>query len=150
MDRTTNVLFDSTILLGAQLADEPLRTHCRAALALAESGLVRGHVCGCAVTELAEELTRAAGTEFTRREIMALRDHLDVLPTADAVLDACLQESLSDRGIYYEDAVTMQAATANQMDLIVTLNGPDFGIATTRVAPPRELLNEMHVQAGVA
>jgi len=151
VDHTTNVLFDSTILLGARLADEPLRTQCRAALALAESGAVRGHVSDCAVAELAEELLRAAGVDATRRELAALRAHVEVIPSEDAVLDACMQDVLAVGELYYEDVVTMLAATENRMELIVTLNAADFGAATTtRVTPPIELLSEMQGLAGAA
>lgn len=138
MAHIASVLFDSTVILGAILADAPQRDDCEAALALAARGRVRGHLCGSALGALHDELVRANGPALARRQIGVLRGYLGIVPTTDSIVDA----ALACEALYLDDAITVQSARGAGLDLIVTLNSSDFRVPGGRVRArlPSELI----------
>jgi predicted nucleic acid-binding protein len=150
MENSTDVLFDSTIIVGAHVAEGEEREACRAALALAEQRRIRAHICGNALGQIAEDLARSAGKEAAKEWITEARQYLNVVATNSAILEAALSYSLSADGVYLDDAITIHTARLLDMGLIVTLNGDDYSAATTPVAPPQQLLEQVYQQAGAA
>jgi len=148
MENITDVLFDSTIIVAAHLAEGEQREACRAALALAEQRRIRAHVCGNAFGQVAEDLARSEGKEAAREWITNVSGYLNVAATSSEILDAALKHSLSADGVFLDDAITIHTARLLDMALIVTLNSGDFSAATTPVALPNQLLERVHQQAG--
>ena len=150
MENITDVLFDSTIIVAAHLAEGEQREACRAALALAERRRVRAHVCGNALGQIAEDLARSGGRDFAKGWLTEARRYLDVVATSGGILDAALSDSLSADGVYLDDAITIHTARLLDTAVIVTLNDGDFSAATIPVALPQQLLEQVYQQTGAA
>lgn len=150
MENIADVLFDSTIIVGAYLAEGAPGAACRAALALAGQHRIRAHICGNALGQIAEDIARNEGRGPARVWLDETRRSLHVVPTSNEILDAALNHCLSVDGLYLDDAITMHTARLTEMALIVTLNGSDFSAATTPIVLPQQLLDRFDRQADVA
>ncbi len=99
MEHSTDVLFDSTIIIGAHFAEGEQLEACRAVLALAEQRRIRAHICGNALGQIAEDLARSEGKDSAKEWITEARQYLHVVATSSQILDAALSHSSSADGV---------------------------------------------------
>jgi len=148
MEHAPKVLLDSTILLSAHLAPSTERDACRIVLSMAEQGQIRAHICGHALGRIIEELGKELGRDSTTQWVKNARHYLAVATTTAEVLDAALGQMQRIDRVYFDDAITMQTADLQRMEMILTLNDGDFATAATPIARPQELLDTLHQRTG--
>ncbi|KAA6185483.1 hypothetical protein F2Q65_08345 [Thiohalocapsa marina] len=143
-----DILLDSTVIIGAELADPPDSDDCHTVLALAQRGELRGHIGGSALQRAIEELALNCGEALAQQRLAALRGYLRVVPTTDGMLDEALQtlcarsngNAAAGDFLRLDDAITIQTAVEHQLPVIVSLNAPDLITSNVRGLTPRELL----------
>lgn len=150
MENVVDVLFDSTVVLGAQLGDASHKALCGAALALAEDGALQGWICSHSLREITETLAKALGPMTARRELAGLRSYLRFADTREDSVDAALDRALSARGPALEDALLMEDAASEGMEYIVTLNAEDFAHSRVPAVTPQQLLDRFQPETGAA
>ncbi|MGB5834201.1 MAG: PIN domain-containing protein [Thiohalocapsa sp.] len=150
MGNVTHVLFDSTIIVGAHFADQAERDACQAVLSLAEQGRIRAHICGNALGHVIEDLARVQGSRSTNDWLKSARRYIEVVATSADILDAAMDDSLENKRIYFDDAITIHTARLHGFPMIVTLNCADFDWATTGIAPPEHLLAQFPISRQTA
>lgn len=130
------VLFDSDVLLDVLAGREPFVFASAQALNAVTQMQVQGYVSGHAVTNIFYILRRQVGSETARQLLSRLLQHLQVASVTDRVIRAALQSSTAD----FEDAVTIEAANAAEVEVIVTRNIPDFEASIIPAVSPEEFL----------
>jgi hypothetical protein len=148
MEYVVDVLYDSTAILGAFLAEPSERQICRAALELAEQRTVQGWICGHGICTVADELTLELGAVTAYREVAGLRSFLQLAEVSSTVLDAALLRAAAPGGPALEDAMTIQTAETFERGLIVSLNGPDLTRTSSMVLTPVQLLQQFQSRTG--
>ncbi len=130
------VLFDSDVLLDVLAGRQPFVVTSAQALNAVKKTQVQGYISGHAVTNIFYILRRQVGRETARQLLSRLLQHLHVASVTNQVIMAALQSSITD----FEDAVTIEAATAAGVEVIVTRNTPDFAASTIPAVSPEEFL----------
>ena len=148
MDQVIDVLFDSTAILGAYLAESNEREICRAALRLAEQGAVRGWISGHGICVIAEEVGHTLGLAGARRILQDLRGFLGVAEMTEGLLDAAILRAGAAPAMELEDALTIETAAACGHMLIVSLNAADLASATNGAIAPLQLLDRFEPLTG--
>ncbi|WP_246564083.1 PIN domain-containing protein [Leptothoe spongobia] len=81
-------------------------------------------------------MRRQTGSQKARELLSVLLERLQIASVTDSVIRAALQSSVSD----FEDAVTVVAANAADVDVIVTRNISDFADVTVPAMLPQDFL----------
>ncbi|NEV60996.1 PIN domain-containing protein [Thiorhodococcus minor] len=122
MNGRTKALFDITVLTDALATQREEAQASIRALTLAANGRIEGYLCASALEALYATLSSKHGKEGARERIQELRHMLAVAPMSAAVVDAAIARDFP----YLDDAVTIESARVNGLDVIVTLNAEDF------------------------
>ncbi|MCY7284546.1 MAG: PIN domain-containing protein [Cyanobacteria bacterium CAN_BIN43] len=130
------VLFDSDILLDVLAQRQPFAIASAQALNRLTQPQVQGYVSGHAVTNIFYILRRHVGSEAARELLSRLLQRIQVASVTDEVVRAALQSSIKD----FEDAVTIEAADAAEVEVIVTRNMADFIASSVPAVSPEEFL----------
>jgi len=130
------VLFDSDILLDVLAQRQPFVMASAQALNRVIHPQVQGYVSGHAVTNIFYILRRHVGSEAARELLSRLLQRIQVASVTDEVVRAALQSSITD----FEDAVTIEAANAAGVEVIVTRNMADFVASSVPAVLPEEFL----------
>lgn len=117
---------------------EPFFADSQAVLALCAMGEIEGVVSDLTFCNVAYVLRKSLGNAQLRNGLRVLKDHLTVVPVGEAAITAAIRNESAD----FEDAVQLEAARTNQVDLIVTRNVRHFKDSPIRVCTPSELLAE--------
>jgi predicted nucleic acid-binding protein len=130
------LLFDTNVVLDVLLAREPHAGPAVALFALVERGILRGLLGSTAVTTVHYLAEKHAGRVAARDHVRTLLGLFDVAGvTKDTLLEA-LDSSFAD----FEDAVLYHAATASDVDGVVTRDRAGFRESQLPVFSPTELL----------
>ncbi|GAB4276757.1 MAG: PIN domain-containing protein [Oscillatoriaceae cyanobacterium] len=130
------VLFDSDVLLDVLAERQSFVVASARALNAVTQPAVQGYISGHAVTNIFYMLRRQVGSETARQLLSRLLQHLQVASVTNQVIRAALQSSITD----FEDAVTIEAATAAGVEVIVTRNTHDFAASIIPAVSPEEFL----------
>lgn len=130
------VLFDSDVLLDVLAQRQPFIKASAKALNTVTQDRVVGYVSGHAVTNIFYILRRQIGGEATRELLSRLLQRIQVASVTDEVIRQALQSSIAD----FEDAVTIAAASAAGIEIIVTRNISDYQASSVPAMLPEELL----------
>ena len=130
------VLFDSDVLLDVLAQRQPFVATSAQALNTVIKPEVQGYVSGHAVTNIFYILRRHVGSERARELLLRLLQHLQVADVTDEVIRSALQSSVTD----FEDAVTIEAANAAGVEVIVTRNISDFVASSISAVLPEDFL----------
>ena len=117
---------------------EPFFADSQAVLALCATGDLDGVVSDLTFCNVAYVLRKSLGSAQLRNGLRVLKNHLTVVPVGEAVIAAVLENETTD----FEDAVQLEAARANRVDVIITRNVRHFNNSPIRVCTPSELLLE--------
>lgn len=132
----SSVLYDANVLLDVMLNRLPFYAGSAAALRMAARGMVDGYVAGHAVTTVAYVAGRQIGRAPTHRALTQLLTYIRVAPVTDLGVRNALSSSMRD----FEDAVTVAAAQAAGVELIVTRDEADFADCPIPTVLPEVLL----------
>ncbi|MFP4124019.1 MAG: PIN domain-containing protein [Coleofasciculus sp.] len=130
------VLFDSDILLDVLAQRQPFVVASAQALNSATQEWVEGYVSGHAITNIFYILRRQIGSDAARKLLSTLLERIQVASVTDEVIRSALQSSVKD----FEDAVTIEAALAAGLEIIITRNITDFVASPVPVMLPEEFL----------
>jgi predicted nucleic-acid-binding protein len=130
------VLFDSDVLLDVLAQRQPFVAASAQALNTVTKPEVQGYVSGHAVTNIFYILRRHVGSERVRELLLRLLQHLQVANVTDEVIRSALPSSVTD----FEDAVTIEAANAAGVEVIVTRNISDFVASSISAVLPEDFL----------
>ena len=97
---------------------------------------MQGYILGHAVTNIFYILRRQVSRKTARQLLSSLLQHLQVASVTNQVIMAALPSSITD----FKNAVTIEAATAAGVEVIVTRNTPDFAASTIPAVSPEEFL----------
>lgn len=129
---------DTNVIVDVVARREPFFADSQAILALCATGDLEGVVSDLTFCNVAYVLRKALGSAQLRNGLRVLKNHLTVVPVGEAAIAAALESETTD----FEDAVQLEAARANQVDVIITRNVRHFGNSPIRVCTPSELLLE--------
>lgn len=104
--------------------------------ALSENGVVEGLICACSIGTLDYLLTKALGSDASRRHLATLSEILTVAGVSSDVIAAALGLGWPD----LEDAIVHEGARLAEGDAVVTRDRSKFTRAGLRVYTPAELL----------
>lgn len=133
------VLFDSDVLLDvllSLLSRQPFVVTSTQALDLVPAQQIEGYLAGHAVTNIYYILRRQLGSGTAHEKLASLLELIQVAQVPDPVIRAALQSPMAD----FEDAVTSAAASATNLELIVTRNCPDFALSPIPAIFPEDLV----------
>lgn len=139
MNGRIKALFDITVLTDALASQRQEAQASVQALTLAANGRIDGYLCASALEALYTTLSSKHGKEGAKERIQELRHMLAVAPVSAAVVDAAIALD----SLYLDDAVTIESARVNGLDLIVTLNAEDFTDPALPALEPGELLQRL-------
>ena len=133
------VLLDTDVVMDVMVARLPFAQTSGQLLDLAEKGAFEAYVSSITPINIfyAARKTKNAGN--LREALKRLLQSVRVCPVDHSVLTAALDLPFAD----YEDAVPHAAATAGQLDAIVTRNLKDYSNATLPVFSPADFLNQL-------
>lgn len=129
---------DTNVIVDVVAKREPFFADSQAILALCATGKLEGIVSDLTFCNVAYVLRKALGNTQLRNALRVLKEHLTVVPVGEAAITAALGNESTD----FEDAVQLEAARANRVDVIVTRNVRHFNNSPIRVCTPSELLAE--------
>ena len=133
---------DTNVIVDVVAKREPFFADSQAVLALCATGDLEGVVSDLTFCNVAYVLRKSLGNAQLRNGLRILKDHLTVVPIGDVAITAALANEMTD----FEDAVQLEVARANQVDVIVTRNVRHFNNSPIRICTPSELLSEDPVQ----
>ena len=129
---------DTNVIVDVVAKREPFFADSQAVLALCATGDLEGVVSDLTFCNVAYVLRKSLGNAQLRNGLRILKDHLTVVPIGDVAITAALANEMTD----FEDAVQLEVARANQVDVIVTRNVRHFKNPSIMVCTPSELLAE--------
>ena len=129
---------DTNVIVDVVAKREPFFADSQAVLALCATGDLDGVVSDLTFCNVAYVLRKALGSTQLRNGLQVLKNHLKIVPIGEAAITAALESETAD----FEDAVQLEAARANQVDVIITRNIRHFNNSPIRVCSPSELLSE--------
>ena len=129
---------DTNVIVDVVAKREPFFADSQAVLALCAMGDLDGVVSDITFCNVAYVLRKSLGNAQLRNGLRVLKNYLTVVPIGDAAITAALESETTD----FEDAVQLEAARANQVDVIITRNVRHFNNSPIRVCTPSELLAE--------
>ena len=129
---------DTNVIVDVVAKREPFFADSQAILALCATGDLEGVVSDLAFCNVAYVLRKSLGSSQLRNGLRILKSHLQVVPIGEAAVAAALENEMTD----FEDAVQLEAARVNRVDVIVTRNVRHFSNSPIRVCTPSELLAE--------
>ena len=129
---------DTNVIVDVVAKREPFFSDSQAVLALCATGDLEGVVSDLTFCNVAYVLRKSLGSAQLRNGLRVLKNHLKVVPIGEAAITAALRNEMTD----FEDAVQLEAARANRVDVIVTRNVRHFNNSPIRVCTPSELLEE--------
>lgn len=132
------VFIDTNVIVDVVAKREPFFTDSQAVLALCATGDLEGVVSDLTFCNVAYVLRKSLGSTQLRNGLRVLKKHLTVVPVGEAAISAALESETAD----FEDAVQLEAARANHVDVIITRNVRHFNNSPIRVCTPSELLAE--------
>ena len=129
---------DTNVIVDVVAKREPFFADSQAVLALCATGEIEGVVSDLTFCNVAYVLRKALGNVELRNGLRVLKNNLTVVPIGEAAITAALGNEMTD----FEDAVQLEAARTNHVDVIVTRNVRHFNNSPIRVCTPSELLAE--------
>lgn len=129
---------DTNVIVDVVAKREPFFADSQAILALCANGELEGVVSDLTFCNVAYVLRKALGHTQLRNGLRVLKGHLTIVPIGEAAITAALENEVTD----FEDAVQLEAARRNQVDVIITRNVRHFNNSPIRVCSPSELLVE--------
>ena len=129
---------DTNVIVDVVAKREPFFADSQAVLALCATGDLEGVVSDLTFCNVAYVLRKSLGSTQLRNGLRVLKNHLTVVPIGEAAITAALENEMTD----FEDAVQLEAARSNRVDVIVTRNVRHFNNSLIRVCTPSELLTE--------
>ena len=132
------VFIDTNVIVDVVAKREPFFADSQAVLALCATGDLEGVVSDLTFCNVAYVLRKSLGSTQLLNGLRVLKKHLTVVPVGEAAISAALESETAD----FEDAVQLEAARANHVDVIITRNVRHFNNSPIRVCTPSELLAE--------
>lgn len=129
---------DTNVIVDVVAKREPFFADSQAVLALCATGELEGVVSDLTFCNVAYVLRKALGNAQLRNGLRVLKEHLSIVPVGEAAITAAIENETVD----FEDAIQLEAARTNQIDIIVTRNVRHFNNSPIRVCTPSELLAE--------
>ncbi|MEM7794925.1 MAG: PIN domain-containing protein [Cyanobacteria bacterium P01_C01_bin.118] len=134
------ILLDSDILLDVLAQRPPFFEASAQALNTVTQPKIEGYVSGHAITNIFYILRRQTGSQKARELLSVLLERLQIASVTDSVIRDALKSSVSD----FEDAVTVAAANAANVDVIVTRNVSDFVDSAVPAMLPKSFLTTLN------
>ena len=129
---------DTNVIVDVVAKREPFFADSQLILALCATGELEGVVSDLTFCNVAYVLRKSLGSAQLRNGLRVLKNHLKIVPISEAAITAALENEMTD----FEDAVQLEAARANRVDVIVTRNVRHFKNPSIKVCTPSELLAE--------
>lgn len=129
---------DTNVIVDVVAKREPFFADSQAVLALCATGEIEGVVSDLTFCNVAYVLRKALGNTQLRNGLRVLKKHLAVIPVGEAAITAALGNESTD----FEDALQLEAARTNLVDVIITRNVRHFHNSSIRVCTPSEFLAE--------
>lgn len=129
-------LFDTNVVLDVLLARQPHAANAAELFRRVHDGALVGVLGATTLTTIHYIARRSLGTDGATRALHALIELFDVAPVTRAVLVDALERGFAD----FEDAVLDAAATAADVDAIVTRDHAGFARSEVPVFAPDALL----------
>jgi predicted nucleic acid-binding protein len=133
------VLFDTDVVLDLVLDREPFVEAAVALFERHEQERISGYISPITLVNVFYLTRKNKGIAGARRAVEELLATLSVCALDGFILENAHRLAFTD----YEDAVQHAAATANQLDAIVTRNLKDYQNATLPVFSPTDFLNQL-------
>jgi predicted nucleic acid-binding protein len=133
------VLLDTDMVLDVMLARVPFAQTASRLLDLAEKGLFEAYISSITPINVFYVARKAKSIRDLRQALGQLFQTARVCLIDHSVLTNALASPITD----YEDAVQHAAATASQLDAIVTRNLKDYKNATLPIFSPTDFLKQL-------
>ena len=133
------VLLDTDVVLDVMLARLPFAQTAAQLLDLAEKGLFEAYISSITPINIFYVARKAKNIGDLKQALSRLLQTVRICAIDHSILTSGLALPFAD----YEDAVQHAAATASNLDAIVTRNLKDYKNATLPVFSPTDFLNQL-------
>jgi predicted nucleic acid-binding protein len=133
------VLLDTDVVLDVMLARLPFAQTAAQLLDLADKGLFEAYISSITPINIFYVARKAKSIGDLKQALSRLLKAVRVCAIDHSMLTSGLSLPFTD----YEDAVQHAAATASQLDAIVTRNLKDYKNATLPIFSPTDFLNQL-------
>jgi predicted nucleic acid-binding protein len=130
-------LIDTNIIIDIALTREPFHSDAAKLFQKIDEKKIEGYISTSGITDIFYLLRKSKGYLNARKDLLGLTQILDILAvTRNTILNALLLD-IKD----FENAVQIQAATENKIDVIITRNLEDFrNLRIPQVLTPRDFV----------
>ncbi|MDS3860590.1 PIN domain-containing protein [Thermosynechococcaceae cyanobacterium BACA0444] len=135
------ILIDANVLLDVALEREPFFNDSDCILALCEQKTLIGYVSASSFSDLFYILRKSKGKSLALDFLRHIVSFCQIATVDDAIIRQALTGNFKD----FEDGVQYEAATASQLDGIVTRNPKDFTDRTVPIYTPQKLIEANEV-----
>lgn len=139
-----NILLDTCIIIDALQDRHPFSSEARMLIDTAALGYYNAYVTAKELTDIHYIMKDHYQNEKqTRKTISGLLSVFKILDTTSIQVQIALYSEMPD----YEDAIMVQAARQNNIDLIVTRNLKDYKNSPVPVCSPSDCLKKFDAEA---
>ena len=132
-------LIDTNLIIDIACNRQPFIEEAKAIFCRMDGQKLQGYVSASAITDIFYLLRKSKGEEPAFEFLKALLKVVHVLEVNEKTIQAALTSRRKD----FEDAVQIEAAAQNAIDIIITRDGKGFKDAPIPVFTPREYLERL-------
>ncbi len=132
-------LIDTNLIIDIACNRQPFIEEAKAIFCRMDGQKLQGYVSASAITDIFYLLRKSKGEEPAFEFLKALLKVVHVLEVNEKTIQAALTSRRKD----FEDAVQIEAAAQNGIDIIITRDGKGFKDAPIPVFTPREYLERL-------
>ena len=137
------VLIDTCIIIDAIIGRKPFDKDAQILLLLCADDRLNGSITANSLTDIHYLLFRKFHNEKTVRNIINnLLKSISILNTTNFECINALYSNVHD----YEDAIQVESAVRNNIDLIITRNLKDYKFSSVPVCSPADCLKKLNVE----
>ena len=135
------ILIDTCVIIDALQARKPFNEDAEKVILAVAQNKCEGYITAKSVTDIYYLIHRCTHSDSETRNIISkVLMIINILDTTGIDIKKAMLSEMSD----YEDAVMVETALRENVDLIVTRNIKDFVKAKVKVKTPTEFIDNIH------
>lgn len=135
------ILIDTCVIIDALQARKPFNEGAEKVILAVAQNKCEGYITAKSVTDIYYLIHRCTHSDSETRNIISkVLMIINILDTTGIDIKKAMLSEMSD----YEDAVMVETALRENVDLIVTRNIKDFVKAKVKVKTPKEFIDNIH------
>ena len=134
-----NILIDTCVIIDAIVGRDPFDKDAQVLLLLCAQDSLKGYITANSLTDIHYLISKKYDESAVRNIINNLLKSIEILSTTSFECKSALYSKIYD----YEDAIQVESALHNSIDLIVTRNLKDYKNSSVPVCSPSDCLKKL-------